>query len=120
MRRVSSFIVCCLALLQVSACAKREFVRTCDEKAQPYERAVEHEKLKVPDGLDELDRLKELPLPEASTRVVRDENAPCLDFPPGVLTGEDQPLPDRRPSIDRGPAPRDDGPLPDSGVVPEG
>lgn len=62
----------------------KDLTRTCDER-QLYQEAEAHEKLKVPEDLDELDELKEIPLPEAAPAADRDEpETPCLELPPGI------------------------------------
>lgn len=58
--------------------------RTCDE-VRLYQLAMEGRRIETPEDLDELDELKEIPLPEASPRPPRPEGSPCLDLPPRVL-----------------------------------
>jgi hypothetical protein len=60
---------------------------TCDELLA-YEAAREGRRIDAPEGLDELDSLKEMPLPRASPRPERPEGSPCLDLPPSVRMGE--------------------------------
>jgi len=55
---------------------------TCDEG--PYQEAVGAPRIQVPEGLDSLEPLREIPLPDASPRPDRPEGAPCLDRPPVV------------------------------------
>jgi uncharacterized lipoprotein len=57
---------------------------TCDEG--PYQEAVSAPRIQVPEGLDNLDEIREIPLPEASPRADRPEGAPCLDRPPTIIT----------------------------------
>ncbi len=57
---------------------------TCDEG--PYQTAVLAPRVAVPEDLDNLDPLREMPLPEASPQAERPEGAPCLDRPPSVIT----------------------------------
>lgn len=59
---------------------------TCDE-VQLYQRAEQRPRLAVPEGLDSLDPMREMPLPEASPRPERPEGSPCLDMPPTVTIG---------------------------------
>ena len=59
--------------------------QTCDE-ARLYQQAREGKRIEAPEGLSELDGLKEIPLPEASPRQPRPEGSPCLDLPPNILT----------------------------------
>ena len=57
---------------------------TCD--VGPYQEAVNAPRIQVPEGLDSLEPLREIPLPEASPRPDREEGAPCLDQPPSIIT----------------------------------
>jgi hypothetical protein len=50
----------------------------------PYQEAVAAPRIQVPEGLDSLEPLREIPLPEASPRPDRPEESPCLDRPPTV------------------------------------
>lgn len=87
MRTALICIFCLLAGSQLVACAgSSDLAVSCDDGKRAYRDAKEHEKLKVPEDLDEPDRLKELPLPEASPRADRPSDAPCLEIPPGVST----------------------------------
>lgn len=56
---------------------------TCDEG--PYQAAVRAPRVKAPEGLDDLDPLNEVPLPAASPREPRADDAPCLEHPPQTL-----------------------------------
>lgn len=59
---------------------------TCDE-ARLYETAARGKRIESPDGLDPLNELKEIPLPEASSKQTRTPGAPCIDRPPTVGVG---------------------------------
>ena len=62
----------------------KDLLRKCEER-RLYQEAESHDKLKVPDDLDELDELKEIPLPEAAPEGEREQpETPCLELPPGV------------------------------------
>jgi uncharacterized lipoprotein len=69
-------------LIGLAACGGSNDL-TCDEG--PYQSAVRGPKVQVPDDLDNLEPLREMPLPEASPRAERPEGAPCLDQPPVVI-----------------------------------
>ena len=84
MRTISLVIFCLVAGTGLGACGKPDLVRSCEDKREPYEDAIELEKLRVPDDLDEPDELKRLPLPEAAPAAERPADAPCLELPPGV------------------------------------
>jgi len=73
-----------LALL--SGCGGNELM-SCDE-VRRYQLAAEGKRIETPDDLDDLEPLREMPLPKASPRPERPEGSPCLDLPPSVLTGE--------------------------------
>jgi hypothetical protein len=59
---------------------------TCDE-VRLYQEARPGKRIEVPDDLDELSPLRELPLPQASPRPPRPEGSPCMDLPPNVTIG---------------------------------
>lgn len=56
---------------------------SCDEG--PYLAAVSAAKVVAPEGLDDLDPLNEVPLPEASPREEGGYSGPCLESPPQIL-----------------------------------
>ena len=60
---------------------------TCDE-VRDYQLAEESPRIEAPDGLNDLDPLKEAPLPDASPRQEREPGSPCIDRPPEVTIGE--------------------------------
>ena len=88
--------------------------RTCDDP-QPYQSAAEGRKLETPDGLDELDELREMPIPVAEVDEPRQPGAPCIDIPPGVrLVSEEEAA--SRDAADESPdaaEPADDAPVED-------
>lgn len=55
----------------------------CDEE-QYYQTSKVGKRVKAPEGLDDLDPLREMPLPEASPREPRPEGSPCFDRPPEI------------------------------------
>ncbi len=59
---------------------------TCDD-VRDYQLAEEGKRIEAPDGLDDLDPVKEAALPEASPRQERDPGSPCIDRPPEVIIG---------------------------------
>ena len=61
--------------------------RSCDE-VRLYQLAQEGKRIEVPEGLDPLDELKEIPLPEASPQAGRAIGSPCLDLPPNILSSD--------------------------------
>ena len=81
-----NLLVLLVLLWAVSACGGNEH-KSCDE-VRSYQLAAEGKRIESPDDLNDLDSLREMPLPEANPRPPRPEGSPCLDLPPSVLTGE--------------------------------
>lgn len=75
--------------LLLGACGGDKVVQSCDEHQQ-YQAAVDHKRVQAPDGLSQLDPLKEMPLPEASPREPRPPGSRCLDLPPGQFSSDDE------------------------------
>ncbi len=73
-----------LVLAVLSGCGGVEL--TCDD-VRTYQIAVEGQRIEAPEGLDDLDPLKEIPLPEASPREPRPPGSKCIDRPPEVSIG---------------------------------
>jgi uncharacterized lipoprotein len=71
-----------LLLATLSACSGSKNL-TCDE-VQYYQLSEEHKRVEAPEGLDELDPLREMTLPEASPREPRPPGSECFDRPPGI------------------------------------
>lgn len=59
---------------------------TCDDDS-PYQKAHAAPRIKAPDGLDNLDPLKEVPLPKANPGAPRPKGSHCLDLPPELEGG---------------------------------
>lgn len=74
-----------LSVLLMSGCGG-EPVLSCDE-AQRYQLAVPGKRVVAPEGLTQLDPLKELPAPEPSPQPPRPAGSRCLDMPPGSIGG---------------------------------
>jgi hypothetical protein len=70
-----------LLLATLSACGGMDL--TCDE-VQYYQLSEERKRVVAPEGLDDLDPLRELTLPEASPREPRPPGSECFDRPPGI------------------------------------
>ena len=71
-----------LAALLIAGCGG-DAPLTCDDG--PYLAAVRAPKVVAPEGLDDLDPMNEVPLPEASPREEGGYDGPCLESPPQVL-----------------------------------
>jgi hypothetical protein len=55
------------------------------ENTHSYLQAAASPRIKAPEGLDELDALKEMPVPEASPQREAPVNVDCLEAPPTVI-----------------------------------
>ncbi len=77
--------VALFVLMGLSACGG-EPIRSCDDP-ELYQLAEQHAKIEPPEDLDELEPLRERPLPEASPAPPRPPGSPCIDLPPSILTG---------------------------------
>ena len=85
---VSPTIRVAIALLLVSAlgaCGNKGGVKTCD-KPQRYQESVENERVRSPDDLDNLDSLREMPVPQANPSPDRPPGSPCLELPPRIIS----------------------------------
>ena len=75
-------------MVALTACGGGKIVTTCDEP-QNYQSAQLGAKVRAPEGLDELDELKEMPIPEPTPRPPRPPGSRCIELPP-VVVGEQQ------------------------------
>jgi uncharacterized lipoprotein len=87
MKMRNTTLLITLALLSGMTACSGDKARSCDD-VQKYQLAAEGERIETPDDLDDLDPLREMPLPEASPRPPRPEGSPCIDLPPSVLSGQ--------------------------------
>jgi uncharacterized lipoprotein len=76
-------LVMSLAVVAVLAGCGGSTEVTCDEG--PYLAAVRTPKVESPDGLDNLDPINEMPLPQASPQEPRPKDGSCLDQPPVII-----------------------------------
>ena len=74
-----------LAALALTGCGGTADL-TCDEEMY-YQKAKLGKRVEAPEGLDELDPLREMTLPSASPREPRPEGSPCFDRPPQIQLG---------------------------------
>jgi uncharacterized lipoprotein len=56
---------------------------TCDESSR-YQQAQQIDKLRSPEDLDNLEAMREMPLPRANPAPERPPGSPCLDLPPRI------------------------------------
>jgi len=82
-----NLLILVVLLWAISACGSSNEFKSCDD-VKRYQLAAEGKRIETPDDLDDLEPLREMPLPKASPRAERPEGSPCLDLPPSVLTGE--------------------------------
>lgn len=72
-------------LLTLSGCGGKDVVApSCDEE-QPYMAAKNVGRVKAPEGMDDLEEFKEMPIPAAAPRPPRPADAPCIELPPARL-----------------------------------
>jgi len=71
-----------LLLAALGACGGGKNL-TCDE-VQYYQLSEEGERVAAPEGLDDLDPLREMVLPQASPREPRPPGSECFDRPPKI------------------------------------
>ena len=57
---------------------------SCDEPAL-YQQAQQSERVVAPEGFDQLDLSREMPVPSAAPAKPRQPGEPCLDIPPRYL-----------------------------------
>ena len=85
--RFINLLLSLAVLAGVAACNSNPTQKSCDE-VRRYQLAEEGQRLTTPDDLDELEPLREIPLPQASPRPPRPEGSPCIDLPPSILGGQ--------------------------------
>ena len=80
MRKTLSLILAAIAL---SGCSG-QIDMTCD-KPRLYQQATETDRVVAPEGFDQLDLSREMPVPSAAAAKPRAPGEPCLDIPPRYL-----------------------------------
>ena len=78
-----NLLIVLLLLSGLSACAT-DALAPCEDVYR-YQLATEGKRIETPEDLDDLEPLREMPLPEASPRPPRPEGSPCIDLPPSIL-----------------------------------
>ena len=73
-----------IALLLLSACGGAS---VC-EKPRLYQQSELGKRIEAPQGLDQLQSDREMSIPDVSPRDPRPADAPCLELPPSISTGE--------------------------------
>lgn len=74
-----------VALFSVSACRGNIDLKCDDEGA--YRQATRAPRVQVPEDLDNLEALKEMPVPEASPQREHSSEGTCLESPP-IITDD--------------------------------
>jgi len=82
--RTAGISIVIAVLSTLSACGGSVDL-TCDE-VNLYQRAQSGKRIQPPDDLDELDLLKEIPLPKASPAASQPAGSPCINRPPRIST----------------------------------
>jgi uncharacterized lipoprotein len=83
--RVIVMLAGALACSSMAACGGSKVDVSCDEP-QAYQAVVPSKRVEAPEGLDQLDDFKEMPIPEATTPP-RPEGSRCIESAPSALTG---------------------------------
>ena len=83
--RVGIIILSLFLLSGLAACGKDRIMKKCNEP-EPYQSIAASKRVVVPEGLDPLDDIKEMPIPKAETPP-RPEGAGCLASPPALGAG---------------------------------
>jgi len=83
---VTKWLFAGLLIASLGGCfgGKGNIVETCDEP-QRYQAAMETKKVEVPEGLDPLDELREMPIPRAEPGP-RPDGSKCVELPPSIGT----------------------------------
>ena len=84
--RVGIIVLSLFLLIGLAACGKDRLTLKCEEP-KPYQSVVASKRVVVPEGLDPLDDLKEMPIPKAQTPP-RPDDGKCLESPPSVGTSD--------------------------------
>lgn len=72
----------------LAACGGDDLIdQTCDEP-QRYQQVVAVSRIRVPEGLDALNDLAEMPIPNAKDAPVREPGSRCIELPPNAGIGD--------------------------------
>lgn len=83
--RVGMVFTGLILLIGLSACSRDRLMAKCDEP-EPYQSVVAGKRVVVPDSLDPLNEMAEMPIPKSQTPP-RAEDAGCLEKPPAIGAG---------------------------------
>ena len=86
LKKATLSIVLGMLATTLAGCGKDDIIETCDE-LKAYQTIVPGKKVIVPEGLDPLDELLEMPVPKAEGEP-RPAGSKCIDKPPSVLSSK--------------------------------
>ncbi len=72
-------------LCTLTGCFGRGEIKTTCDEPKPYQSARLGKPVEVPDDLDPLDEMKEMPIPKAESEPPP-PGGPCIETPPSVVT----------------------------------
>ncbi|MBT8101726.1 MAG: hypothetical protein KJO95_02080 [Gammaproteobacteria bacterium] len=70
----------------LAACGGDDVINTACDEPQRYQRVVPGKRIEVPEGLNPLDELAEMPIPTAKDAPVRPPGSRCIELPPAAVT----------------------------------
>lgn len=73
-------------LVCLSACGGDDAIKQSCDEPQRYQQVVAGKRVVVPDGLDPLNELAEMPIPKAEGAPVRPPGSRCIELPPSAGT----------------------------------
>lgn len=75
-------------LLCLSACGGDDVIKQSCDEPQRYQQVVAGKRVVVPEGLDPLNELAEMPIPKAEGAPVRPPGSRCIELPPSAGVSE--------------------------------
>ena len=88
-RKIFNISLSIIFTILLTSCSKANVITelfnsnvSCDEP-KPYQSVVEQKRVSSPDGLDQLDKTKELYIPELES-VVAPSGSKCIENPPAI------------------------------------
>ncbi len=88
MRWLQTVCLLCASGAMAGCFGDKAIDRTCDDP-KFYESAQRGAKIRSPEGLDELEDYREMPIPEPTNTTPRPAGSPCVDLPPGTVTQQE-------------------------------
>ena len=88
-RKIFNISLSIIFTILLASCSKANIITelfdsntSCDEP-KPYQSVVEHKRVSSPDGLNQLDKTKELYIPELES-VVAPSGSKFIEYPPAI------------------------------------